>query len=226
MVTPQLYSNRFVEIKYMLSSYRALCDGRSGISEMKNLSRSPTLPIFTWKILWIGTCAILRASIDTLRKVDCKSCLPEPIRIEFQKEWDQILNNKEDHSIFWDFLQKERNEILHQYEWSAYELWLKPDGTSGKPPTILGGNLHDVSAFFLMRKGKFKGRDSIELLEESASWVENRIFDSIKRAGFNPNEKRSVHDFRIMTDEDVVRVAPATALLFGLTNFKDEKMSE
>lgn len=54
-----------------------------------------------------------------------------------------------------------------------------------------------------MRHGQYAGEDSLLLLSKAADWTEARIFAAIKRAGFSPDEKRGMSDFRKMPEMEV-----------------------
>jgi hypothetical protein len=210
MAVPKQYANNFVAIKYMLSSYRALADGRAGIRHLEEMLSQANFLFSEWKIVWIGVCATLRSSID-LFQVDARSCLPQDIRSELRSEWNSIKADADAHPIYWEFLKKERDNIIHEYSWTAYEAWLEPDGTIQAPPTILGRLLapSDAKPALLMRHGRYSGQNSLLLLSEAADWAEARIFNALERAGFSPDEKRSMSDFRKMPD---VEVAAASLL--------------
>ncbi|EIM73496.1 hypothetical protein A33O_14946 [Nitratireductor aquibiodomus RA22] len=197
MTLPSQYPNHHVPIKYFLASYRALSDGRTGVRLLEEkLDKSSRSLLSEWKVLWIGTCTILRTSIDLFR-IDGESCLAPRIREEIQAEWHAIRTEKEKHAIFWEFLRKERDSVIHQYEWRAYETWIKPDGTFRGPKLSLLIMEDDDGAkpAILMKEGLFKGRDSLELLRDGADWVEERIFSAVRRAGFDPEEARSLASF-------------------------------
>lgn len=195
MTVPGEYANSFVPVKYFLASYRALSDGRGGIRHLEQQLASSRFFLSEWKIIWIGTCAVLRTAIDLFR-VDAKSCLVPSIRNEITAEWNAIKDQKEKHAIFWEFLRHERDNVIHQYEWRAYEAWMKPDGSfrAARLSLLLleEDNAHPV---LLMRDGPFRGRNSLELLKEGADWVEARIFNAIHRAGLDPDEERSLVQF-------------------------------
>lgn len=207
MVVPRTYANNFVAIKYMLSSYRALADARAGISHLEAMLNESTYLYSEWKIVWIGVCTTLRTSID-LFQVDARSCLSEALRTEFKAEWDHVKSHAEDHAIYWDFLKKERDAIVHEYAWTAYEAWLEPDGTVQAPPTILGRLLVESEArpVLLMRSGSYAGQNSLSLLSEAADWAEERIYSAVRRAGFDPEEKRGLYDFREMPKAEVAPI--------------------
>lgn len=192
---PNKYSNFYIPIKYFLSSYRALSDGRSGIQRLRDHLDSDSFFISDWKILWLGSCTLLRTSIDLFR-VDAKTCINSDIRDQLITEWSDIKANKSKHQIFWDFLRHERDNIIHEYEWAAYEVWMDQEGRI-KPARISLFDLKpsDARSVLLMKAGHYKGRDSLELLAESADWVEDRIFSAIRRAGFSPDEERNLVSF-------------------------------
>jgi hypothetical protein len=196
VTVPSQYANSYVPVKYFLASYRALSDGRSGISHLDERLDQATFLLSEWKVTWIGTCAILRTAIDLFR-VDAKSCLAPRIREEIATEWKLIKDRKSEHSIFWDFLRQERDNVIHEYEWRAYEAWMKPDGTF-RPARLSFLMLDDDGArpVLLMKGGPFAGRNSLELLKEGAEWVEARIFDAIRRAGYDPEEDRGLVHFQ------------------------------
>lgn len=198
MTVPAEYANHYAPVKYFLASYRALSDGRSGIRELEERLNTENSPLSEWKVIWIGTCTVLRTAID-LFKVDKKSCINSRIREEIAAEWAAIKESEEKHAIYWKFLKQERDNVIHEYNWRAYEAWIKPDGTfRAERLSLLELLSMDDGArpTLMMRSGAFEGRDSLDLLKDSASWIEDRIFNSIRRAGFDPEERRGLVHFR------------------------------
>jgi len=195
MAVPSQYSHLHLPVKYFLSSYRALSDARTGIEQLRDRLTLDNIRISDWRVLWIGTCTTLRTSID-LFKVDKKSCLDKRIRDEIGAEWKSINSHRDEHSIFWNFLKKERDQIVHEYAWTAYEVWMDEDN---KPlpnsPSLLSFRSPNERCVISMKHGPFKDRDSLELLNESAEWVENRILNAILRAGYFPDELRNIVTF-------------------------------
>ena len=204
MAVPKTYQNNYIPVKYMLSSYRAVVDGRVGIAHLRSLLDNSQFLLSEWKIVWLGTCATLRSSIDLFR-VDARSCISCEIRDEIKAEWNSIKENEGHHQIFWEFLRKERDNVIHEYHWTAYEAWMSPDGTVQSPPTILGRLLapSDAKPVLLMRNGIYEGQDSLALLEQAADWAEGRIFSAIRRAGLDPEEKRSAWGFKKAPTSDL-----------------------
>ena len=189
------YRHRYIPVKYFLNSYRALSDGWSGIRHLEGLLGSERFYVSDWKVAWIGACAILRTAI-TLFQIDAESCLDKNLRREVANEWDLIKHNKDEHLIFWEFLRKERDNIIHEYEWGAYEMWMAADGSISPPKfSLLDIRPSESRSVLIMRSGLYKGRDSLELLRESAGWVEERIYGAIRRAGYRPDEHRNIATF-------------------------------
>ena len=196
MTAPTEYANTYIPVKYFLTSYRALSDARSGIRHLEEMLASPTALLSEWKVIWIGTCTLLRSAID-LFQVDRRSCLSARIKDEIAAEWKAIKDHKEDHAIFWNFLRQERDKVIHEYQWQAYQAWMKPDGSfRATRLSLLALNEDGASLVLLMEGGPYKGRNSLDLLKEGADWVEARIFSVIRRAGFDPDEERGLVHFQ------------------------------
>lgn len=196
MTFPPNLRNPYFPVKYALRSYGALSDGKAGVRQLEEHLQSVEFLWSDWKVIWIGACALLRTSID-LFKIDRRSCINKRIREEIRSEWNSIKKNEADHAIYWEFLQKERNNILHQYDWQSYEMWMDEDGNIRPPArmTLLTVRPKEAKSVLIMRSGHFKDRNSLELLQESAEWVEERIFGAIRRAGFDPDERKNLATF-------------------------------
>ena len=185
----------YMRVKYFLTSYRALSDGKRGIVLLEEHLKSARFALSYWEVIWIGTCTLLRSSIDLFEK-DKKSCRNRKIREEISAEWELIDENREQHKIFWEFLKKERDNMIHEYNWAVHKVWMNQDGTTRPPPTLLEVEPKDASAVLLMHSGTYKDHNALDLLRESAEWVEARIFDAIRRAGFDPDEDRNLLNFQ------------------------------
>ncbi|RCS22685.1 hypothetical protein DUT91_17605 [Phyllobacterium salinisoli] len=137
------------------------------------------------------------------------------IREEIAAEWKAIRAQKDEHAIFWKFLKQERDNVIHEYQWQAYEAWMKPDGTFRAARLSLLMMDDDGARPVLLMKGvQFEGRNSLELLKEGADWVEAHIFGAIRKAGFDPEEHRGLVAFQ-----------PRPKLKDGLLNYLNENGS-
>ena len=195
MTVPEKYSWHFLPVKYFLSSYRAFSDAQVAISLLeKEMQRERTL-ISNWKVHWVGSCTLLRAAID-LFKVDAKICVSDQLAASFDREWREIAENRGQHEIFWKFLREERNNIIHEYKWSAYEIWLDNEGNQ-KSPSLVGLLMakDELRSELVMKHGNYKGQSSLSVLLESSKWVESRIMAAIHGAGLTPDEERNLVSF-------------------------------
>jgi hypothetical protein len=161
MALPEKYGDLYLPVKFLLNSYRALLDGKRGVAHLDEYMKTPRIVLSDWKVIWIGACAILRTSV-LLFDVDANSCLNERLREELRSEWDRIRVNKDQNAIFWEFLRKERDNIIHEYEWQAYEAWMGPDGKELPVPGLLSIGPREAEPVLLMRGGQYAGRNSLE----------------------------------------------------------------
>ncbi|MDX1486051.1 MAG: hypothetical protein R3229_16390 [Alphaproteobacteria bacterium] len=213
MTAPEKYGHIYSPVKFFLTSYRALSDGKIGVRHLDEFLKSERFGLSDWKVIWIGTCALLRTSIELLQ-ADTKSCISDRLREEIGAEWRLIKKNKEEHQIFWQFLRRERNNILHEYEWAAYEMWMDQEGaTRPAEMGLLSIRPEDVDPVLIMRGGPYRDQNSLDLLKESAAWAEDRIFSAIRRAGFDPDEERNLHTFEERPPDPPGPKTPLTDLL-------------
>lgn len=194
MNLPRDNRNHALPVKWFLISYRALADARAGLAHLDEFLQQDRFLLSEWKVIWVGSCTLLRTCID-LFKADAKSCIDQGLRNAVKAEWNAIEYEKDKHPIFWEFLRRERNNIIHEYQWTAYAAWLSSDGTVEEKFNMLQFPRDDSQSVVIMRSGYYKGRNSLELLHEGADWVEDRIVAAIKRAGLDPDEERRLFDF-------------------------------
>src|SRR4051794_7543117 len=70
------------------------------------------------RLLWVLCCALLKSVAHVLHDHDAKSgdaALSDVIN----KWWDEASHNKHGYPILWEFIDKERHNILKRYEFSA-----------------------------------------------------------------------------------------------------------
>lgn len=196
MTVSDRYRNVYIRTKNFLTSYRALSDGRTALEILRQHLEREKFLFSEWKIHWIATCTLLRSSIDLFRQ-DINSCISKDIREALRKEWEEIGADRERHAIFWDFLRKERDSVIHHYKWSAYQVWLDKEGNQVSPTlSLLRVEPNAKSTVIEMQHGRYEGKNSIELFESAANWVEERIFSAISNAGFDPEEERNLITFK------------------------------
>jgi hypothetical protein len=199
MGLPYPYRSLPLAVKLNLASYRVCQDCRYGLQRLKE----GEITYSAWKIEWAGICALLKTSIHLMHAKDAKSCLPEVLRTELRNAWNDLLNNKDKHPLFWEFIHRERNNIVKEYEFSAYQGIIKPDGTTRSPRGLLALMEEGEKEALLIKNGYYKDRQALEVLDEATQWVEDYILGAIIKAGYNPEEQRIAGSLAEITPIDI-----------------------
>jgi len=66
-----------------------------------------------FRVLWFATLALLRAVGHVLRNVDAAE--DGATRAAVDTWWSEMKSDAGRHRIFWDFIEKQRNEVLKEY---------------------------------------------------------------------------------------------------------------
>ena len=180
--------NTAFPVKLHLKSYITCSHCKYAIDRLKN----EPIDYLDWKIQWAGICALLKTSMHLMRNSDAKSELPEPLKKNLIQAWHKLEKNKAKYPIYWQFIDKERNNILKEYEYCPDVVIITQDGAiKNKIPSLLSTMEDGEKETLLIRSGKYKGRLALEVLTEAAQWTEEYIFDAIRTAGYDPEELRS-----------------------------------
>ena len=125
-----------------------------------------------WRRRWILVVVLLRAVGHVLEKVDGKESNDHKKAIE--DWWDNcIKGDKQNHIIFWEFIEEERNSIIKEY---------KP--TAGQGITItLSSNPsdHQTSYDYKIYSGYYAGKNQREVLNEAFTWWELQLNEVDKK---------------------------------------------
>lgn len=121
-----------------------------------------------WRIRWVAAVVLLRTVGYVLAKID--SNLSPAYRSAIGEAWSQLNHSKPQPAIFWEFVEAERNNIIHEYEIGA-----------GQGVTVHLGQAKLVEHHYLVNTGPFAGRDQREVLREAIAWWEVYL-DNIDRA--------------------------------------------
>lgn len=120
----------------------------------------------TFRVLWVAGIALARAVGHVLQKVDGES--DNHLKQAVASAYTSWKANRASNSIFWDFIEEERNQVLKQYE----------IGFFGGPVDVLAeSELHtlDDNLFCPLADGAFAGEDCRDVLEQAINWWELQL---------------------------------------------------
>ncbi|WP_152659199.1 hypothetical protein [Gluconobacter oxydans] len=115
-----------------------------------------------WRLFWVAGVALLRAVGHVLAKVDAKV---SPSHTEvIDSLWRRLKTDRKESMIFWDFIEKERNNLLKTYSFGP-RLALTPEGACIE--------FRDGSdAFELYRQAVYWWRHQLMELEQAILLIE------------------------------------------------------
>lgn len=127
-----------------------------------------------WRILWAAAAALIRAVGHVLDKVDGRNPSIKSVGGRFFERW------KHDpcHEIFRDFIERERNSILKEYQSDVHPLedvsvvlQVHLDPINGGDPKVLAQALDlDDNVYRPMLDGPWEGDDCRDVLREAIDW--------------------------------------------------------
>jgi hypothetical protein len=128
----------------------------------------------TFRILWVAGVGLARAVGHVLQKVDSEQS--ESTRVAVQAAYDSWKMDKAGNSIFWEFVEHERNQVLKQYEIGF--LFGPIDVCVRSEAAIL-----DDQLFCPVADGFFAGEDCRDVLEQAIEWWSQQLaaIESIAR---------------------------------------------
>ncbi len=206
---PSQFHNLRIKIKYHLSSYRACSDCKYAIHKL----RDEQISFLTWKIEWAGICSILKASLHLMRYKDAKSCMPEVLRKHLIAIWNELGNNKDKYPIVWQFIDKERNNILKEYDFSAYSAIISEDGTLRTSPSLLNLMADADKQILIIRGGYYDGQKAIEVALEAVDFMENILLNAIRGSGYDPEQEVVSQSFIVPVEVKSNRVSLLTDIV-------------
>lgn len=123
-----------------------------------------------WRIRWVSLVSLLRTVGYVLKNVDSKRSDKEKSVIV--QKWGVLNDDKASYPIFWEFIDKERHNIAHEYEVNA-----------GQGITIQFGG--PTTRHYSINAGAFQGQDQISVAREAIDFWEsylNEIDEAVKNA--------------------------------------------
>lgn len=191
MGVPDRFGKLRVPTNFFLASYRVASDCEWEINRL----RKDSPYISGWRIRWAGLCSLLTTSVHLMKNKDAKACIPSAVKQALIDKWNEIGEDRSGNQIYWDFIRKERNNILKEYEFAAYEAILDSQGNN-KPKKSLIYMLSDgESEALVLRGGPYEGRLGLDVAEEGVLWLKGVVNGCLLKAGFNPDAEIEVSEF-------------------------------
>lgn len=126
-----------------------------------------------FRILWVAGIALARAVGHVLQKVDGES--DDDMRAAVATAYASWKADRAGNSIFWDFIEDERNQVLKRYQIGFF---------GGPVDVVAGGEVHslDDNLFCPLTEGAFAGEDCRDALEHAIDWWEQQLAEIVALA--------------------------------------------
>ena len=115
-----------------------------------------------WRRRWVAAVVLLRTVGYVLGKIDVN--IGPRYKVAIDAAWKQLNGSKPRPVIFWEFIEAERNNIIHEYEVGA-----------GQGATVHLGQNKPIENHYLVNTGPFTGRDQRDVLREAIEWWESYL---------------------------------------------------
>ena len=140
--------------------------------------------VLDWVLIWAGTIALLRAVGHALVNEDAE--IDARMKKAQRAWWDTLKATKPNPSIFWDFIERDRNLLLKQAEFtvdpSARVFGVFDSFPSHAPPPQMPPQLPPIYNY-KMKSGPFAGQDPRDLVRDAIKWWEEQLDDIEQKAG-------------------------------------------
>ena len=116
----------------------------------------------SWRGRWVTAVVLLRAVGHVLDNVDSQR-IPE-MKAAIAAAWHQLKCQKPEPTIYWQFIDEERNNLIKEYLVGA-----------GHNVTVYLGADRPADFDYVINTGPFKGRQQREVVAEAIEWWENYL---------------------------------------------------
>src|SRR5262249_38120102 len=82
---------------------------------LADLGENPTGS--AWRRHWVAAVVLLRTVGHVLEKVDADT--NPKLKATIEAEWEKLKASKPNPTIFWEFIERQRNQIVKQYQFNA-----------------------------------------------------------------------------------------------------------
>ncbi len=120
-----------------------------------------------WRRRYVVAVVLLRTVGYVLGRIACENT---KYKAAIKNEWAELNKSKPDPPIFWEFIDKVRNNIVHEYIIHAEQ-----------GATVFIGQNKPTENHYTINDGYYKGYDQRDLLKEAIEWWEAYI-DRIDQA--------------------------------------------
>jgi len=129
-----------------------------------------------WRRRWILSVVLLRAIGHVLDKVD--GARSPAHRAEIDRWWSNLKSSRPLPTIFWEFIDEERNSILKQYRTNAgqgvtVQLSGSEVSTRGAPPKV--DPPKPAIYHYVLNGGPYQGWDHRDVLRNALTWWEQQL---------------------------------------------------
>jgi hypothetical protein len=144
-----------------------------------------------WRLRWCAVLALLRTVGHVLSKVDASSTSIAPeFRDEAARWWKELNRTKPEPLIFWEFIEKDRNALLKEYQFSAEQGIILRGDLNTVPLGALPLGASVAEPTYLMKDGPFAGRDQRDVVQEAIDWWDDQLEEIAVRAAATVTEPR------------------------------------
>ena len=151
-----------------------------------------------FRVSWFGIVGLLRAIGHVLSKVDADS--DPALKKAINQKWLELQQSKPEPTIFWGFIEEERNRFLKNYEHGITRLKVfKLGSTQGGLSLDLANSrngftqclslpqipdeIKDRTTVSFITDGPFAGRNEKEIAQEACQWWDSYLTDIERIAG-------------------------------------------
>lgn len=140
---------------------RVLSDCKHALNMLQEESQPDS-----FRVLWVAGVALVRAVGHVLDKVDSEQ--DSAVKVAVNKAYESLKADKLGNTIFWNFIDEERNQVLKQYELGFF---------ADPIDIVVDGQLHtlDEHLFCPLKYGSFAGEDCRDILEQAIEWWEQHL---------------------------------------------------
>ena len=133
-----------------------------------------------WRVLWAGAIALLRTVGHVLQKVDGKDPALRPLVDSAYNRWKA---NRSGNAVYWEFVEKERNNILKEYRFHVHEAGEVDvvvtrdvvDDDAGHTSTMEGVFTLKDNLFRPITDGFGQGEDARDIYSEAMKWWHSEL---------------------------------------------------